>query len=189
MNPIPNPEAMVSKRGRLPFRGWSTGRVGIACVQRGHLTPTFPYDFVNFRTQVHDFDPGIFPYPDGLFWTVAIPPDAVSIELGAGRARYAMTDMAMPDYFNIPNAIFRFQDPVSVESSCTFDIRWSGPVTDRSDVSDPDVGFEGQFLLNQATMTWSAHSADGFSFVSNPTPTTSAFAMIGRERNGIFFGE
>ncbi len=54
-------------------------------------------------------------------------------------------------------------------------------------VSDPDVGFEGQFVLNQATMTWSAHSADGFSFVSDPSPTTSAFAALARERNGVFF--
>lgn len=117
-----------------------------------------------------------------------MPPDAVSVNLGAGRARFAMTDMPMPDYFNIPNAIFRFQDPVSVASTCTFDIRWSGPVTERSSLSDADIGFEGEFLLNQATMTWSARSEDGFSFVSNPTPTTSAFAVIGRERNGVFFG-
>jgi len=37
-------------------------------------------------------------------------------------------------------------------------------------------------------MTWSAERADGFRFVSNPVGTTSAFAMLGRERNGVFFG-
>jgi hypothetical protein len=143
---------------------------------------------VNFSTQVHDFDPGIFPYPDGLFWTVAIPASAVSVQFGAGRARYAMTDMAMPDYFNIPNAIFRFQDPVSQPSVVSFEIQMAGPITDRSEVSDPDVGFEGEFLLNQATMTWSARTEDGWSFVSHPE-TTSAFSMLGRERNGVFAGE
>jgi hypothetical protein len=93
----------------------------------------------------------------------------------------------MPDYINIPNALFRFLDPVSVPSVCSFDIRWHGPVSNTSHLSDPDVGFEGKFLLNEATMTWSARTADGFRFVSDPHPTTSAFAMIGRERNGVFF--
>jgi hypothetical protein len=95
--------------------------------------------------------------------------------------------MAMPDFFNIPNAIFRFQDPVSVPAIVSFDITWSGPVTDRTDVNDPVEGFEGQFVFNQATMTWSAESQDGFRFVSDPSPTTSAFAMLGKERNGVFF--
>jgi hypothetical protein len=38
-------------------------------------------------------------------------------------------------------------------------------------------------------MTWSAESADGFRFVSDPSPTTSAFAKHGRERNGMFFDD
>ena len=113
--------------------------------------------------------------------------DAVSVQFGAGRARYAVSDMAMPDFFNIPNALFRFQDPVSVPAIVSFDITWSGPITDRMDVNDPVEGFEGQFVLNQATMTWSAESQDGFRFVSDPSPTTSAFAMLGKERNGVFF--
>jgi hypothetical protein len=135
---------------------------------------------------VHDFDPGIFPYPDGLFWTVPIASDAVSVQFGAGRAHYAVSHMSMPDFFDIPNAIFRFEDPVSVPAVVSFDIDWSGPVTDRMHVEDPDEGFEGQFVLNQATMTWSAESDDGFRFVSDPSPTTSAFAMLGKERNGVF---
>ena len=115
-----------------------------------------------------------------------ISPGAVDVQFGAGKARYHVTNMAMPDYFNIPNAIFRFQDPVSVPSTCSFDIHWSGPVTKRSKVSDPDAGFEGEFVLSHATMTWSAESADGFRFVSNPD-TTSVFALLGKERNGVFF--
>ena len=93
----------------------------------------------------------------------------------------------MPDYFDIPNAIFRFEEPVSVASTVTFDVRFSGPVAKRTTVRDPDVGFAGRYVLNQATMTWSATSDDGFSFVSDPSPTTSAFSMVGHERNGRFF--
>ena len=98
-----------------------------------------------------------------------------------------MTNMAMPDYFNIPNAIFRFLDPVSEPSVVSFDIRMSGPITDRSHVRDPSERFEGSFVLNQATMSWSARTADGWSFRSHPD-TTSAFSMLGHERNGVFFG-
>jgi len=35
-------------------------------------------------------------------------------------------------------------------------------------------------------MTWSANNDDGFSFVSNPSGTTSAFAEIGQIKNGVF---
>ena len=118
-----------------------------------------------------------------------IAPDAVSVQFGAGRARYAVSNMSMPDFFDIPNAIFRFEDPVSVPAVVSFDIAWSGPITARTDVNDPVEGFDGRFVLNQATMTWSAQTQDGFRFVSDPSPTTSAFAMLGQERNGIFFQE
>jgi hypothetical protein len=39
----------------------------------------------------------------------------------------------------------------------------------------------------QADMTWSASNSLGFKFVSNPKGTTSAFAQLGRIRNGVFF--
>jgi hypothetical protein len=141
---------------------------------------------VNFSTQVSDFDPGINPYPDGLFWTVPFV-DGVDVQMGAGKASMKATNLALSDFFNIPNALFRFQTPVSTPAVCSFDIQWSGPVTDRSNVDDPAVGFAGEFLLNQATMTWSAVRDDGFRFVSDPSPTTSAFAQLGQMRNGVFF--
>ena len=93
------------------------------------------------------------------------------------------------DYFNISNALFRFQSPVSSPARYSFDIRWSGPVTDRSKVSDPNIGFSGTFVLNHATMSWSASNGTGFKFRSNPSGTTSAFAQLGHMRNGIFFAE
>jgi hypothetical protein len=142
---------------------------------------------VNFSTQVSDFDPGITPYPDGLFWTVPFV-DGVDVQMGAGRATMKATNLALSDFFSIPNALFRFQSPASMPAVCSFDIQWSGPVTDRSHVDDPAVGFEGEFVLNQATMNWSAARDDGFRFVSDSSPTTSAFAQLGQMRNGVFFG-
>ena len=95
------------------------------------------------------------------------------------------TKLAVLDFFNIPNALFRFEDPVSTPATVSFDITWSGPVTDRSPVSTPP-GSAGMLVMSEATMTWSASNDLGFSFTSDPSPTTSVFAQLGRVRNGKF---
>jgi hypothetical protein len=143
---------------------------------------------MNFSTQVHDFDPGITPYPDGLFWTVPLPAGSVDVEFGAGKATMEADNLSAPDFFNIPNALFRFMSPASKPATCSFEIEWSGPVTSRSNIKDPDVGFAGEFVFSQANMTWSAARSDGFTFVSDPSGTVSAFAQLCHMRNGVFFG-
>jgi len=110
-------------------------------------------------------------------------PDGVDVQYGAGKARMTATNLSLLDYFNIPNAFFRFEDPV--DATCSFDIHWSPPVADRSKVNSPD-GSEGELVMCQATMTWSASNADGFRFVSDPEGTTSFFAQLGKVRNGVF---
>jgi hypothetical protein len=95
-----------------------------------------------------------------------------------------MSGLVLQDYFNILNASFRFQSPVSSGASCSCDIDWSGPATDR--VAVATLGSFEELLMNQATMTWSASNDLGFSFVSEPSPTTSAFAEIGTIKNGVF---
>jgi len=134
--------------------------------------------------QVHDFDPGITPYPGGLFWTVPNP-TVDSISLGRGRAHMAMTDLALTDFFDIPNALFRFENPVSSPAKCSFDIQWNGPVTSRGSVTG-SPGSTGELIMSNATMTWSASNALGFSFVSNPSGTSSIFAQLGHVQNGVF---
>jgi hypothetical protein len=142
------------------------------------------YDFTNFSTQEHDFDPGINPYPGGLFWTVPTAPQE-KINLGTGTARLQVSDLELTDFFNIPNALFRNNhDPVSVNAKCSFDVHWHGPVSSRGGVNTP--GSSGELVMTQATMTWSASNTQGFSFVSDPSPTTSAFAQVGHVRNGVF---
>lgn len=98
-------------------------------------------------------------------------------------------DLPLFDFFNIPNALFRIKTPppVSLPASCSFDIRWQGPVTNRSHLEDPTNHAVGDFVLSQATMTWSAQNSTGFKFVSDPAGTTSVFAQLGRMRNGVFF--
>jgi hypothetical protein len=141
---------------------------------------------------VHDFDPGIHPYPGGLFWTVPLQSgrddegqDGVTVDLDKAKARMRAKNLHVRDFFTIPNALFRFLNPASVRATVSFDIRWRGPVTSRSLVTSPP-GSSGQLLMNTATMKWSAENAQGFSFKSDPSGTTSAFAQLGRVRNGIF---
>ena len=94
------------------------------------------------------------------------------------------TDLAVEDYFDIPNALFRFEDPVSEPASCSFDISWSAPVTDRSPVDAPS-GSSGELVMCQATMQWSARNASGFHFETDPNGvTTSVFAQLGKVSNG-----
>ena len=141
---------------------------------------------------MHDFDPGIDPYPGGLFWTVPLGAGregegqgGVAVDLEDGTARMRAKNLHVAEFFTIPNALFRFQKPASVSATVSFDIRWRGPVTSRSAVTSPP-GSSGQLLMNTATMKWSAQNAQGFSFKSDPSHTTSAFAQLGRVRNGIF---
>ena len=94
-------------------------------------------------------------------------------------------NLKLRDYFDIPNAFLRFEDPVSVRATCSFDIHWTGPVAGQGPVTGPP-GSTGQLLLNQATMTWSASNHLGFRFQSHPQNTTSVFAQLGHVQNGVF---
>jgi len=138
---------------------------------------------------VHDFDPGIHPYPNGLFWTVPLRSHGegggVSVDLAEGKARMRAADLQVRDFFNIPNALFRVQKPASVRATVSFDIRWMGPATGRSAVTS-QPGSSGQLVMSPVTMRWSAKNALGFSFKSSPSGTTSFFGQLGHVRNGIF---
>jgi hypothetical protein len=136
----------------------------------------------DFSNQIHDFDPGIA--PSGLFWTTAIPAGSVDADLGSGRGRMRVRDLATRDYGNIPNALK--QGPF-VDATVSFDIRWKGG-GDRVKISDPMNDFGGTFVEGPATIKWSGENAKGEFFRSDPANTSiSHFAEVGKERNGVFF--
>ncbi len=127
-----------------------------------------------------------------MFWTVPLQSDrendgqdGVTVDLDNAKARMRAKNLRVRDFFNIPNALFRFQSPASVGATVSFDIRWLGPATGRSAVTSPP-GSSGRLLMSPATMRWSATNAQGFSFKSDPSGTTSVFGQLGRVRNGIF---
>jgi hypothetical protein len=141
-------------------------------------------------TQIHDFNPTTFP-PVGLFWTVELPEDSVEVEFGEGRASLRGFDVPVFDYGTTPNALFGPVPSPLPTGSVSFKVVWSGPgqrVNIRN--SDPVYGgFAGEFIRNSARMEWTATVGD-YTFVSDPLATSSSsFAQIGLERNGLFFAE
>ena len=94
-----------------------------------------------------------------------------------------MSDLETRDFHDLVNTLHRGP---SVPADVSFLIRWSG-VTARVKVRDDTNQFVGRFIEDTATVSWSAKQKD-FKFVSDPASTsTSLFAEIGRERNGVFF--
>lgn len=131
--------------------------------------------------QIHDYNPGIA--PNGVFWTVPISPDAISVNPGKGRASLVAENMAVPDYGDFISSIF---PGVSVPATVSFEVRWSG-IESRANRREPDYGFAGEFVVTGSSIEWSAQQA-GFSFQSDPASTsTSLYAIVGHERNGVYF--
>ena len=107
----------------------------------------------------------------------------MKVHLESGRASLRVTHRAVADFGNLLHALRG--DP-SEPAEVSFDVRW-GDVIRRLDLHDAAVGFEGHFVENHAAIAWSARQ-EGFEFVSDPMDTSqTVFAVIGRERNGVFF--
>ena len=135
----------------------------------------------NFSNQVHDFNPGIA--PSGLFWTIRIPDENAKIDLEAATASLELSDLELGDHFNVPNSLLR--GPF-VPADASFQMHWSG-VVQRVHLHDDQNTFDAHVIEDTATMAMSARTSS-FTFVSDPESTsTSVFAEIGKERNGVFF--
>ena len=133
--------------------------------------------------QIDDMNPGIHPFPNGLFWTTQIPDDSVRVRPGDGDAIYRVTNLKIADYGNFDGS---FGNGPSTPATVNFEVRWSG-VNQRLTIADPVARFGGEFVRGRAQMAWSAIVGD-FEFRSDPIETsTSDFASLGIERNGSFF--
>ena len=110
------------------------------------------------------------------------------MQLGKGSASLEASNVAILDYGNIPNALFG-GGPAPVPGTVSFKVVWSG-VDERLNIKNTDPvfgGFAGEFVRNTAQMEWHAAVGD-FTLVSDPIATSSSsFAEIGYERNGVFF--
>jgi hypothetical protein len=132
--------------------------------------------------RVLEYDPSFS--PSGVLWTAPLPEDsALVIDFEAAEATL-IVDIDVRDF---TKKAISFALGPAVPAALTYELRWSGPIKREASVRDADNGFRGLFKENQATFSWSTSQA-GFKFDSDAANTsTSVFAQIGRESNGIFF--
>jgi hypothetical protein len=131
--------------------------------------------------QIHDFNPGIT--QSGLFWTIPISENTISVNFAAGKAAFQASNVDVEDYGNVLNAL---QGGNEVDAEVSWDIRWSNP-TARAKIRDVQNGFEGDFVQNMAQIAW-AGMTDTATFVSDPAATSvNEFSLLAHERNGVFF--
>lgn len=94
-----------------------------------------------------------------------------------------LSDVDTLDFHDIVNDLLHGP---AVPATVSFDVRWKG-TGDHFRLRDEANGFVGKFVESTATIEWSAEEAD-FTFVSDPaSASTSEFAAVGHERNGVFF--
>jgi hypothetical protein len=135
-----------------------------------------------------------------VFWTNFIPGSSVKIkhdESGEGAASKGdqhgefgegdsldVEKLALFDYFSVGNAL---NDGPSVDATVAYHMRWASGGTSLTIDDGKQFHFAGR--RTTSTISWSAHEA-GFRFQSSPAHTTlTNFALIGRERNGVFYSE
>jgi hypothetical protein len=148
--------------------------------------------------QVHDYNPHI--EANGLFWTVPVSDSAVKVDFDSARARLRVRGLELFDDHDLANSLtsglglpgdLGFPYPqipgmAAVAATVSFDLEWSGPLAS-AQVRNAAQGFRGTFFETGCTIKWSARQK-GFRFQSeDPDPTRNVIAIIGRERNGVFF--
>ena len=102
------------------------------------------------------------------------------------EARLTMRNLEIEDYGDIVNAL---GDGPSLESTVSFDCRWHHPIGKRHRIRNEaaDQRFTGLFTQTHARVSWSAREK-GFQFRSDEAETsTTVYAEVGEERNGVFF--
>jgi hypothetical protein len=110
------------------------------------------------------------------------------VHLGAGQASFRLTTRVFDDH-DIQSSLTKVYPPGFPQiAEVTFDVEWSG-IIDSAHVTNEAMNFEGDFAYTGSTIQWSARDLDtGFQFTSEPpNPSRLVGAVLGRERNGVFF--
>ena len=136
------------------------------------------------QNQVHDFNLDIRPFPNGLFWTNFLPSSSAHAT-GKDSVRNATLDvshLALFDYFNVNNAL---ADGNSIDATVSYRMRWANTGSPLTIDDGKNFHFKGRSTT--ATIFWEGVE-EGFRFRSSPAETTKTnMAVIGRERNGVYF--
>jgi hypothetical protein len=146
-----------------------------------------PVGSASVSQQIHDYNPHIT--PNGVFWTILIPPDSVEVHLGAGQASFRLSTTVFDDHdLKSSLGVSPFPPGFPQSAEVSFDVEWSD-ILEQQHIRNEDMNFEGDFLHTGSTIQWSARDlSSGFEFVSEaPNPARAFYGVIGRERNGVFF--
>jgi hypothetical protein len=120
----------------------------------------------------------------GLFWTTCIDPHDVAVNPGNGRATMSVCGLGIPDFFTFDNAAVMGPSEPGVVS---FHIEWAKSRDKRRFRYEPEE-WRADVVINEARAEWEGET-DLAHYVSDPLATSSSlFAEVGRERNGVFFG-
>ncbi len=96
-----------------------------------------------------------------------------------------VTQRALRDDFTFENSVLH-NGPRPVRATASFIIKWFDAKR-RFRMRDAADDFGGRFVETDASIFWSARE-EGFTFVSEPPEKSkAAFAILGRERNGVLF--
>jgi hypothetical protein len=136
-------------------------------------------------TQVHDFNGGIG--PNGVFWIVQVPDDAVKATEDA--LTISLTNVAVVDQIKFPNNIFFGSTGAPATVSLTMTFQTTGkPRTVRPTSTDPLSPFNWAGEMSDATYsgTFSVAYDDGKFSAKGSFGATQIFAEMGTERNGSF---
>jgi hypothetical protein len=133
--------------------------------------------------QVHDLQGGI--PPNGLFWTVPIPPGAFGFSRSGRRARLHLRDIGVIDTF-----VFAGANSTPATLDLSVDWEATGPAqqlgSGESVPPDDPAAFLGTFRQARATATFAGIEL-GFAFRTRTEATSDlGFAELGFERNGVF---
>jgi len=75
-----------------------------------------------------------------------------------------------------------------VPATVSFDVQWSGEISRQTVVNEAET-FRGDFITTGSTIKWSSTQSGFFFDSEEPNPTRNLGAVIGRERNGVFFSQ
>jgi hypothetical protein len=143
-------------------------------------------------TSIHSYDPGYSSYPGGPLWLTApgvITKDNIEIHFGKGAAALEFEDVDVHDWITVPNSFSngKLLGPPAA-AVIDVDIEWSNPTRRLSGFTDAKNGFGGNFIENAATIEVAIDNADGSFSFTGAGDSSSCFAQIGKEHNGVFFG-
>lgn len=111
-----------------------------------------------------------------------IPSHSVRVSPGSGAATWSLSGFRLPDFGNIPNALFG--SPVG-SGVLDMTMTWSGG-GEVTQVRDAAVGFVGKKVTGTSHIEFSVDFGSG-TYTAASQDQVSLVSEVWKERNGIFF--